>query len=111
MRYVKQADSAAEVASNDDKVRRTVEEILNDIAQRGETAVREYSAKFDNWSPASFRLSAGEIAACYKQVSENVEADIRFAQQQIRGFARAQRDSLRDLEVETLPGVVLGHKH
>jgi sulfopropanediol 3-dehydrogenase len=111
MRYIKQAEAAAEVAANDDKVRRTVEEILNSIGQRGDDAVREYSAKFDNWSPVEFRLSASEIAECYKRVSDSVQADIRFAQQQIRRFAIAQRESLLDVEVETLPGVVLGHKH
>src|SRR6188508_2548095 len=111
MRYIKQAEAAAEVAANDDKVRRTVEEILNSIGQRGDDAVREYSAKFDNWSPVEFRLSASEIAECYKRVSDSVRADIKFAQQQIRRFAIAQRESLLDVEVETLPGVVLGHKH
>jgi sulfopropanediol 3-dehydrogenase len=111
MRYIKQADAATEIAANDDEVRRTVEDILNGIAQRGEEAVREYSAKFDNWSPANFRLSASEITACYKQVSDSVQADIKFAQQQIRRFAEAQRASLLNVEVETLPGVVLGHKH
>jgi sulfopropanediol 3-dehydrogenase len=111
MRYIKQAEAGTEIAANDDKVRRTVEDILNSIARRGEDAVREYSAKFDNWSPAEFRLSASEIAECYKQVSDSIQADIKFAQQQIRRFAIAQRDSLLDVEIETLPGVVLGHKH
>lgn len=111
MRYIKQAEAATEIAANDDKVRRTVEDILKGIAQRGEDAVREYSAKFDSWSPAKFQLSACEIAECYKRVSDSVQADISFAQQQIRRFAIAQRESLLDVEVETLPGVVLGHKH
>lgn len=111
MQYIKQAEAATEIAANDDKVRRTVEDILNSIAERGEDAVRECSAKFDNWSPANFQLSASEIAECYKQVSDSVQADIKFAQQQIRQFAIAQRKSLLDVEVETLPGVVLGHKH
>jgi sulfopropanediol 3-dehydrogenase len=111
MRYIKRAEAAAEMAANDDNVRHTVEDILNGIAQRGEDAVREYSVKFDNWSPAEFRLSEDQVAVCYKQVSDSVQSDIRFAQQQIRRFAIAQRQSLLDVEVETLPGVVLGHKH
>src|SRR3954447_9767729 len=111
MRYVKRAEAAAEIAADDDNVRHTVEAILNGIAQRGEDAVREYSAKFDNWSPAEFRLPEDQVAECYKRVSDSVQSDIRFAQQQIRRFAIAQRQSLLDVEVETLPGVVLGHKH
>src|SRR5262245_5861048 len=108
MRIIKQAEAAAEVATNDDKVRRTVEEILNAIMTRGDEAVREYSAKFDKWKPTTFRLTEREIAACYDRVPASIQADIRFAQEQIRNFATAQRESMLDVEVETLPGIVLG---
>ena len=93
------------------QVRTTVEAILADIGARGDAAVREYSAKFDRWSPASFRLSRAEIEACIAELPERTLDDIRFAQAQIRRFAQIQRDSMKDVEVETLPGVVLGHRH
>jgi sulfopropanediol 3-dehydrogenase len=111
MRYIKRGQAAEEVAANDTKVRQLVESILADVATRGDIAVREYSEKFDRWTPASFRLSESEIAASYHRIPKNVQADIRFAQEQIRNFAQAQRDSMQDVEVETLPGVTLGHKH
>ena len=91
--------------------RATVEEILVGIEQRGEVAVREYSKKFDQWDPPSLRLSAAEIDACIQSLSGQAIEDIRFAQTQIRRFAQIQLLSMRDVEVETLPGVVLGHKN
>ncbi len=93
------------------KVRRTVEEILADIKARGDEAVRDLSVRFDNWTPGSFRLSAEEIDAAVSSVSAQTLDDIRFAQTQIRTFAQAQLESLSDIEVETLPGVILGHKN
>jgi sulfopropanediol 3-dehydrogenase len=93
------------------QVRATVEAILADIEARGDAAVRAYSQQFDRWSPASFRLSAEEIAACIAQLSPRTLDDIRFAQAQIRRFAQIQRDSMQDVEVQTLPGVILGHRH
>lgn len=93
------------------QVRDTVAGILAQIAERGDAAVREYSARFDNWQPDRFRLSQEEIEACVASLSPEVLADIRFAQQQIRRFAQIQKDSMRDVEVETLPGVVLGHRN
>jgi len=111
MRIIKQAEAAAEAATHDDNVRRTVEEILNAVTGRGDDAVREYSRKFDNWNPKSFRLSVLDVAECYDRVPVGTQADIRFAQEQIRNFAAAQRESMLDVEIETLPGVVLGHKH
>jgi sulfopropanediol 3-dehydrogenase len=93
------------------EVRRIVENILTEIATRGEHAVREYSQQFDRWSPEAFRLSSAEIQACLDAVDEQTLRDIEFAQTQIRQFALHQRAALRDLEVETLPGVVLGHKN
>jgi len=77
----------------------------------GEAAVREYSEKFDKWSPASFRLSEGDIDECLRALPQQVIDDIQFAQKQIRNFALKQRAALQDVEVETIPGVVLGHKN
>src|SRR6202049_3659047 len=92
-------------------VRKTVEEILGDIAAHGEKALRQYSEKFDHWSPSSFRLSASEIEDCVRALPRQVVEDIQFAQTQIRNFALVQKAALREVEVETLPGVVLGHKN
>ena len=110
-RYLKRGQSAEITAREDDRVREAVEGIIADIGTRGDAALREYSERFDRWSPDSFRLDAESIAACRKSLSRRVIDDIRFAQAQIGNFARAQRDALRDVEVETLPGVVLGHKN
>ncbi len=95
----------------DDQVRGVVENILADIEAHGDAAVRKLSQKFDNWTPESFRLGAEEIEACVAEIPDRVIADIRFAQEQVRNFAQVQMDSHREVEVETLPGVVLGHKH
>jgi sulfopropanediol 3-dehydrogenase len=111
MQYIKRAQATEEVAANDAKVQQVVESILADVTARGDTAVREYSEKFDRWTPTSFLLSPSEIAGSYDKVPDSVQADIRFAQQQICNFAQAQRNSMCDVEVETLPGVTLGHKH
>jgi sulfopropanediol 3-dehydrogenase len=97
--------------ANEAKVRRTVESILQDVAARGDAAVRELSEKFDKWSPASFRLSRGDLDAIVAKVSPDTIADIKFAQAQIRNFAEHQRAALKDIEVETLPGVKLGHRN
>lgn len=93
------------------QIRQTVESILQDIGKRGDAAVRELSAKFDKWSPESFRLSAADITKCMNQLSTRDIDDIQFAQAQVKNFAQKQRATLQDLEVETLPGVILGHKH
>jgi len=111
VKYLKTGKSGEEVATQDAQVRKTVEEILDDITQRGDAALREYSQKFDDWDPTSFRLTDEEIQSCYKEVPEQVKDDIGFAQTQIRNFAQHQRDALQDVEVETLPGVILGHKN
>jgi len=111
IRQVKSGQPAAVKAENSLQVRQTVEKILGDISARGEQAVREYSEKFDKWSPASFRLSRAEIDACVRSLPSQTLEDIKFAQTQIRNFALAQRAALRDVEVQTLPGVVLGHKN
>jgi sulfopropanediol 3-dehydrogenase len=111
VRHSKGGQSAAAKAANSLQVRQAVEAILDDIATHGEIAMRRYSEKFDNWSPPSFRLSESQIGDCLGTLPGQVLADIRFAQAQIRNFALVQRDALRDVEVETLPGVVLGHKN
>ena len=110
-RYFKQGRTAEQSAGDAAKVQDTVRKILADIEQRGDAALQELSRKFDDWEPASFRLSDAEVDDCVKQLSPGQLDDIRFAQKQIRNFAQHQKDSLRDLEVETLPGVVLGHKN
>ena len=111
IQYLKRGKDAQGRADDDAQVRATVEGILKDIEQRGDAAVRDYSRKFDGWDPASFALSQGQIEAAVGQLSAREIEDIRFAQTQIRNFAQIQRDSMRDVEVETLPGVVLGHRH
>lgn len=111
IRFLKQGISAADDAAEQARVRSTVEGILADVEARGDAAVREMSEKFDKWSPESFRLSADEIEACIRSMPARDVEDIQFAQTQIRNFARIQRDALRDVEVETLPGVVLGHRN
>ena len=110
IRHLKSGQSAEAKAENSAHVRATVEAILSDIAARGEAAVREYSEKFDKWSPPSFKLSESEIAECVRALPSGVIDDIKFAQTQIRNFALTQRAALQDVEVQTLPGVVLGHK-
>ncbi len=100
-----------ERAEDDAKVRAIVEDTLKDIETRGDAAVRDLSAKFDKYKPESFRLSASEIEAAMSKVSNRDMDDIKFAQVQIRRFAEAQRASMTDIEVETMPGVVLGHKN
>ncbi len=111
IRYLKQGKDAQTKSDADAKVRATVEGILKDVEQRGDAAVREYSQKFDQWDPADFRLSQDAIQKAVKSLSAREIEDIKFAQTQIRNFAQIQRDSMKDVEVETLPGVILGHKH
>jgi sulfopropanediol 3-dehydrogenase len=109
--WLKKGISAEDDASDLTKVRSVVEGILADIEKRGDEAVRLLSKKFDNWSPKDFRLSKSQIEECLKSLPKQVIDDIKFAQAQIRNFAQIQRDSIRDVEVETMPGVVLGHKN
>jgi sulfopropanediol 3-dehydrogenase len=111
IRYLKRGASATALAEADAKVRSTVEGILKDVQAKGDAAVRRYSQQFDQWDPADFTLSPAAIEAAIKQLSSRELEDIRFAQDQVRRFAQIQRDSMKDVEVETLPGVVLGHKH
>jgi sulfopropanediol 3-dehydrogenase len=102
---------ASGVKAADAKVRQTVETILADIEARGHTAVRELSEKFDKWSPKNFRLSKSEVESAIARVDRRDLEDIRFAQAQVRSFAEKQKACIKDLEVETMPGVVLGHKN
>ncbi len=111
IRYIKRGKTVEQKADADAKVQEVVRGILADINQRKDVAVRELSQKFDNWSPAQFKLSAAEIQQVVSSLPEQVVSDIKFAQAQVRNFAEAQRSALRDIEVETLPGVVLGHKN
>jgi sulfopropanediol 3-dehydrogenase len=110
-RYLKRGMDASAIKAADAKVRQTVEEILADIDARKDQSVRDLSQKFDNWSPHDFRLTLAEIERAIGQVAKRDLDDIKFAQAQVRNFAQKQKDTMRDLEVETLPGVVLGHKH
>lgn len=110
-RHLKQGRDATLIAAEDARVRATVEQILDDVARRGDTAVRELSEKFDHWQPRDFRLSEREIEGAIDSLSPRDLDDIRFAQAQVRTFAQAQRAALQDIEVETLPGVILGHKN
>ena len=110
-RFLKTGITEDAAAEADAQVRATVESIIADIKQRGDAAVRDWSAKFDKWSPEDFRLSDAQIKEAYAALDQRTIDDIRFAQEQVRNFAQIQRDSLKDVEVETLPGVVLGHKN
>ncbi|MEJ8822640.1 histidinol dehydrogenase [Variovorax humicola] len=111
IKVIKRGPSAQAKATNQAQVRATVEGILAEIEARGDAAVREFSQKFNQWSPADFRLSQAQIDACIASLPRQTLDDIRFAQAQIRRFAQIQRSSLHDVEVETLPGVVLGHRN
>ncbi len=109
--YLKQGKPADQRAKDDAKIRSVVEETLKDIEERGDKAVRELSEKFDRYSPPAFRLTDGEVEAITSKVSTREMADIQFAHDQVVNFAQAQRGSMRDIEIETLPGVFLGHRN
>lgn len=109
--YLKRGATAEAKAENNRQVRDTVEGILADIERRGDDAVRELSIKFDKWDRDSYRLTPAEIQACIDTLSPQDIKDIEFAQAQVRNFAQIQRASITDVEVETLPGVILGHKN
>jgi sulfopropanediol 3-dehydrogenase len=111
IKVIKSGISAEQAADMDAKVKATVESILADIETRGDAAVRELSEKFDSWSPESFRLSDAEIQAAVDRLPAQTIDDIKFAQAQIRKFAEIQKAALRDVEEETIPGVILGHKN
>lgn len=110
-RWLKRGETADVKAQSDRKVRDIVEAALLDIEQRGDTAIREMSIKFDGWDREDYRLSQSEIDLAVESLSPQERKDIEFAQTQVRNFAQMQRASMLDVEVETMPGVVLGHKH
>ena len=110
-RWLKEGRSVEAVKADSASVRETVERMLGDIEVEGLEAVRRYSRDLDKWDREDFRLSEDEIRAAYAALSERTVDDIRFAQAQVRNFAQIQKDALRDVEVETLPGVILGHKN
>jgi sulfopropanediol 3-dehydrogenase len=110
-RYLKRGMDASAIKAADAKVRETVEAILAQVEDNKDAAIRELSKKFDNWEPKDFRLSPAEIEQAISQVAKRDLDDIRFAQAQVRNFAQRQKETMKDLEVETLPGVVLGHRH
>ena len=109
--YVKKGKTAEDKAIDDAQVSEVVKNTLKVIEDQGDAAVREFSEKFDNYSPKSYKLSLAEIDSLIANVSDRDMKDIQFAQTQVRNFAQAQRDSMQDIEVETMPGVILGHKN
>jgi len=110
-RWLKRGMDSVEISHAEAKVRETVQDIVRQVERRKETAVRELSKKFDNWEPNDFRLTYAQIESAVSKVPKRDLEDIKFAQAQVRNFASKQRDSMLDVEVETLPGVVLGHRH
>ena len=110
-KWIKEGKSENEIIEADAKVRSTVENILSDVDKRGDEAVRELSKKFDNYEPENFILTDNEIETAISKVSKRDIEDIKFAQAQVRNFATKQLECIKDLEVETLPGVILGHKN
>ena len=109
--YLKKGKTDAAKAIDDAQVSEIVKNTLKAIEERGDEAVKEFAKKFDNYTPESFKLSQAEIDNLINQVSKQDLEDIKFAQKQVRNFAQAQRDSMQDIEVETMPGVILGHKN
>jgi len=111
IKYLKKGKQEEEKKDYLQSVKTTVENIIEAIETDGDKAVAKYSKTFDKWEPESFRLTPAEIKACYAELEDSVIEDIKWAQEQVRNFAQIQRDSMKDVEVETLPGVILGHKH
>ncbi len=109
--WLKEGKSESEIIEADDKVKKIVEDILNDVSKRGDDAVKELSIKFDNYNPKSFTLNENDIKNIIDKVSKRDLEDIKFAQDQVKNFAKKQLECLHDLEVETMPGVILGHKN
>ena len=110
-RHLKRGTTSEAKATADRSVRNIVEAALTEIEQRGDVAIREMSIKFDDWDRDDYRLSQSEIDRCVESLTPQERKDIEFAQAQVRNFAQIQRDSMKDVEVETIPGVVLGHRN
>jgi len=111
IKYIKKGITEADASANQKKTRQIVENILEDVATRGDKAIKELSKKFDNWNPRSFKLSKKKIKEIIATIPEKTQQDIKWAQAQVRRFAQIQKSALRDVEIETIPGVVLGHKN
>lgn len=111
VKYLKRGMSDVARQAEDQGVRAVVESALKEIETKGDSAIRKYSETFDKYSPPSFRLSQSEIDSLISMVSDQDLHDVKFAQEQVRNFAKIQRASMTDVEVETLPGVILGHKN
>ena len=111
IQYLKEGITETDSRANELKTRQIVEGILNDVETRGDEAIRELSAKFDNWSPENFRLSDEQINEIISSLDSQTIEDIKWAQAQVRRFAQIQKSALRDIEIETIPGVFLGHKN
>ncbi|MAU57706.1 MAG: histidinol dehydrogenase [Rhizobiales bacterium TMED28] len=111
IKYIKKRSDSNNASEDKSSIEETVRSILGDIRKRGDAALEHYSGYFDNWKPENFRLSQEEIDTAISKLSESEIEDIRFAQNQIRNFAQKQLETMNELEVETLPGVFLGHKH
>jgi len=105
------AEQVGTAHKSNPQVIETVAAVLDDIRANGDAAVRKYSEQFDKWAPGSFRLSDDQVAKIVSDLPTTVVEDLTFVQKQVRNFAQAQRDSMLDVEIETLPGVRLGHKH
>lgn len=111
IRHLKKGANSQQKEQENQKVVEIVQNIIKNIEDNGDNAVREYSNQFDKWNPESFKLTREQIDACYEELDQQLIDDIKWAQKQVRNFAQIQRDSMKDVEVETMPGVVLGHKH
>jgi sulfopropanediol 3-dehydrogenase len=110
-KYLKIGKSQNEIEKISIQVTESVKDMIEQVTQRGDQAVRELSVKFDKWSPSNFKLSSKEIEECINSLSKQTISDIQFAQEQVRNFALHQKNAIKDIEVETLPGVILGHKN
>ena len=110
-KYLKHGKSLTEKENDNQKIKETVERVLKQIEKDGDDAVRDLSKKFDNYNPASFKLTSKQIKSLISTLSKQELQDIKFAQKQVRNFAKIQKDSMSDVEVETLPGIILGHKN
>ena len=109
--FLKTGTTDTEKNEENNSIKSAVEATLSEIEKHGDAAVIELSKKFDNWAPETFRLSQQDIDSCLKELTEENIKDIKFAQAQVRNFAELQRTAITDIEVETLPGVILGHKN
>ena len=111
IKFLKKGISEKEDTINQNNVSNIVSDIINDIQTDGDKAVRELSIKFDNWEPDDFKLTKDQINLAIKKLPNSTIDDIKYAQKQVRNFAEIQKNSMSDVEIETLPGVVLGHRH